>query len=531
MRRRMVLLMLALASACASERDRESNGDGDGDGPTLTWDEPIGALVAERCSSCHGTVSPAGAYDLTTYLGALSGGSDEVANAVAGERSSRFLTVLADAQHEAVADLAPMLTTWVVIDRLALRASRVHDPGILNPADPGFHGALLATRSFDFALCASCHGADFAGGTSAASCVGCHAEGPTTCATCHADLSTRGAHGAHLTSPALDRPTACDGCHVVPASWDAPGHLFDADGHVDPPPAEVVLGALASRDVVPPRRTAPARFDAATGTCSGVYCHGGTLGEATATRTSPSWRGGPAEAECGACHGAPPANHVSADCRGCHPDSLDASVRLTGAGHLDGHLDLGGGDGTCFACHGDASSPAPPRDLSGHDRPQALGVGAHRSHVEGTARLADPIACAECHQMPTALGSPGHVDSAAPAEVFPLGGGPLATATGAIPVWDRATATCADVYCHGGGELGADVALGLDPTPIWTAVDQGEAVCGRCHGLPPQNGTHPPATLADCTTCHPTVDAVGNILFTGAVVQTTRHIDGHVDVR
>ena len=36
------------------------------------------------------------------------------------------------------ADLAPMLTSWVVDDRLALRASRVHDPGLLNPADPGF---------------------------------------------------------------------------------------------------------------------------------------------------------------------------------------------------------------------------------------------------------------------------------------------------------------------------------------------------------------------------------------------------------
>ena len=41
----------------------------------------------------------------------------------------------------------------------------VHPSGILDEASPEFHGKELARRGYDLALCATCHGADYSGGT------------------------------------------------------------------------------------------------------------------------------------------------------------------------------------------------------------------------------------------------------------------------------------------------------------------------------------------------------------------------------
>lgn len=59
----------------------------------------------------------------------------------------------------------------------------IHPAGILDPDSAAFHGRELARRGWDFALCASCHGADFAGGAAQVSCLDCHAAGPTACTT------------------------------------------------------------------------------------------------------------------------------------------------------------------------------------------------------------------------------------------------------------------------------------------------------------------------------------------------------------
>jgi predicted CxxxxCH...CXXCH cytochrome family protein len=391
----------------------------------------------------------------------------------------------------------------------------VHGPGLLDPASPGFHGTLLAERGWDFALCRSCHGEDDDGGTSGVSCLGCHEDGPTSCTTCHDE--TTGAHAAHLTSPTLDRAVPCGECHVVPSAWDDPGHIVG-----DSAPAEVVLGALAARDVVPPRRTEPPSYDPATATCAGVYCHGGTLGDSAATAARPTWSAGAVASSCGACHGAPPSDHPSSRCTSCHPAAP--------AAHLDGVLAIGKdtGDG-CSACHGDATSPAPPRGLGGETSPQVLAVGVHRAHLDGPSRLRGPIACTECHVAVAELESIGHIDSAEPAEVFVVGSGMLARADGAMPAWDRTTGTCSGTYCHGAGQsLSADAAPDRITAPVWTHAGDGEAACGRCHGIPPIDGTHAPIlTIADCATCHPaTVDDFGNILFTGL---ESEHIDGDVD--
>ena len=119
----------------------------------------------------------------------------------------------------------------------------VHPAGILDPASEDFHVRELARRNWDFAVCAKCHGNDFAGGLARSSCLGCHAAGPTACTTCHGDGPTTNAHVVHREVGQL----ACGECHVVPATWDAEAHLRRG-GVADPPPAEVTFGARAADD-------------------------------------------------------------------------------------------------------------------------------------------------------------------------------------------------------------------------------------------------------------------------------------------
>ena len=97
--------------------------------------------------------------------------------------------------------------------------------------------------------------------------------------------------------------------------------------------------------------------------------------------------------------------------------------------------------------------------------------------------------------------------------------GGVATARGASPAWDRATATCSNVYCHGVTLTG-----GTSTAPRWTTVDGSQATCGACHGIPPAN--HPELaagfTLATCNACHPeTVRSDGSIDAGGG-----RHVNG-----
>jgi len=320
-----------------------------------------------------------------------------------------------------------------------------------------------------------------------------------------------GAHAEH----AVEEGFACSECHVVPATWDAPGHILDANRKPIPPPATVTFGTLANRDVSPSRRTAPASWDHASGTCSNVYCHGGVLGDPAASNTHPVWSGGPEQATCGTCHGKPPANHAQSECATCHPTS-DAQ-------HIDGVIDVGNGSGTCSSCHGDSQSPAPPRGLHGELLTTDLAVGAHRAHLSG-GFFTQPIACSECHVVPAEVGSPGHIDSQPPAElVF----GSIARADSASPTWDRTTGTCTNVYCHGGGaKLSTDTASTRTFSQSWTGTGAQNAYCGSCHGLPPIDGTHASTlTIFDCATCHPqTVTAFGGIL-----VSNGKHINGVAD--
>lgn len=363
----------------------------------------------------------------------------------------------------------------------------VHPAGFPDPASPAFHGRDLARRNWDFTLCASCHGADFSGGTAKVSCLGCHRQGPTACTTCHGDGPTTKAHLAHA-----GNHVPCAECHTVPARWDDDGHILH-DGVAITGPAKVTFGALAATTHAPADRAGAPSWDGAT--CSNVYCHGDALHAAGGAATRPRWDDPARAGACDRCHASPPPSHARADCATCHPAS---------APHIDGTVQVGRTT-DCAGCHGTAASPAPPTDLAGNAFTTAIGVGAHQAHLQASSRISAPIACATCHVVPAAVDSPGHIDSPGPAEVVASLG------------WDRTTQTCATASCHGPAR------------PRWT--EAGQVSCGSCHGIPPVSPGGAPHTpdmaLTTCATCHPgTVDAFGNIIATG---QSSEHINGVVD--
>jgi predicted CxxxxCH...CXXCH cytochrome family protein len=166
----------------------------------------------------------------------------------------------------------------------------------------------------------------------------------------------------------------------------------------------------------------------------------------------------------------------------------------------------------CSTCHGSQANAAPPKAVNGSWSTTDIGVGAHQAHLVA-GHVAAPVACSECHQLPTDLLA--HPDMAArPAAVI---FGARASLHGSVPVWDRASASCADTYCHGARLSDA----ATRPAPIWIKVDGEQRSCRSCHGYPPA-GNHP--NSGTCDTCH------GDVVNPdGTIKDMTRHIDGNVD--
>ena len=296
-----------------------------------------------------------------------------------------------------------------------------------------------------------------------------------------------GAHLAHVAkgAGAIARPAACGDCHVVPTAMD------HATG--------VVVMAFGGRGAA---GGAAPRWNAGTLTCSSTYCHGATLA-AGGTRTEPSWVGGPEQASCGTCHGAPPpAPHTAnTSCGGCHDGYTATSVNV--ADHVDGDVDVSAS--ACNACHGNAQNAAPPNGVDGETLTTDRAVGAHQAHLADGA-LAKAFACAECHVVPISM---SHVDGTARLDF-----GPIARTGGAPASFDPATLTCS-TYCHG-STLAAG---GTNTAPLWTKVDGSQVACGACHALPPPA---PHSSNPSCGGCH---DG-----YTSSSVNVAIHVNGRVEV-
>ena len=392
---------------------------------------------------------------------------------------------------------------------------------------------LVADRVESEAGCSRCHGTPELGG----------APPPSNSGATSTDVMEVGAHAAHLVAGRITGPVACQECHVVPHDLADPGHI-DGSGQ------KVAFGPIASTGTTPV-------WNREQGTCS-VYCHGATL--AGGRVTTPLWtRVDETQILCGSCHGRPPPPpHPQVErCAACHPTTVrpDGSLDVSGGAHVNGIVDVftshppnwaqpavhgptaktdlrscqtchgddfGGGtvgvscnachggpqwQTTCTFCHGDraAGIPAPPRGTRGETSPTTIAVGAHRAHVTAGG-LARAFTCDVCHAFPTNL---AHVDGD-PSPRF----GTLARTAGSTPQWDRATASCAATYCHG-GTLGG----GTLTTPVWTRADGTQATCGTCHATPPP-APHP--QNASCGACHTGYDQ--------ATVNPALHVDGTVQV-
>lgn len=212
--------------------------------------------------------------------------------------------------------------------------------------------------------------------------------------------------------------------------------------------------------------------------------------------------------DCKSCHGSDYAGGISnSSCLSCHMNSPE----------------------DCNVCHGgiDNTSGAPPRDIDDNLSSDAIGVGAHTTHLNGNL-LSDGLECRVCHQVPESIDSPGHLDDDLPAEVTFSG---LAFTDGAQPAWDHSTASCSNVYCHGNWSLSKENSLfpwaytgetisANNVTVTWTGTN--EAACGSCHALPPSG--HLSFALNECTDCH-----VGVVNAQGEIIDKSKHINGMVN--
>jgi predicted CxxxxCH...CXXCH cytochrome family protein len=218
-------------------------------------------------------------------------------------------------------------------------------------------------------------------------------------------------------------------------------------------------------------------WDPAAQKCTNTYCHG---------PASPGWTT-TAQIPCSGCHQAPPADHApwsrvassTATCTTCHPSATSPT-------HVNGVVDVT--VTSCTTCHGSGDHANPPVSLDGSTDPTTVGVGAHAAHLDPAFpnRMASPLLCNDCHEVPTAVVQPGHFDPLQAGVRFPFGGS-----------YDPAAATC-NVWCH----------FDKTPGPTWTD-DTGDAIqCDSCHAFPPvltrAGDPHPsvPAELSACLGCH-----------------------------
>jgi len=225
-------------------------------------------------------------------------------------------------------------------------AAKVHPGGWLVQSDASFHGREIRGASWDMGDCRNCHGSDYAGGISGASCVTCHPGTPEDCDVCHGGAGQAvppedtqgnsatsfagvGAHQAHL-SGAVATALECADCHTVPAAYADPAHI-DGDGR-----AEVLMGERARGGQGP-----EPVYDSGALTCANTYCHGGgRLG----SNALPVWNQVSGQA-CGTCHALPPPAETGhpavANCSLCHGGVVDADGMIVAPDrHIDGQMDF-----------------------------------------------------------------------------------------------------------------------------------------------------------------------------------------------
>ncbi len=325
----LILLILLVAIGCSELRDEI---------PIVpvtpvTYEADVKQILDTQCVSCHSGTTPPGDYNLSTLIGILDSGTDNIANAIPGIAASLLLQKVGSAgtmnQYIGSTENEAALTAWVVDNKLGIGEPVEHSRGWLDPTDVDFHGKYLQSNNFELAACRDCHGADYAGGISGNSCLVCHESSPEDCSTCHGrsfnpsgappkDIAgnvsttnrTVGAHATHLAGGEFSRPVECSECHDVPIAVVAEGHIDDS------PHAELNFGSLASNLGTDPKFNDDF-------TCSNVYCHGEfSVGS---NENNPDWtKVDEGIAGCGTRHGLPPSGQTRNGIS--HPDVFNCSI-------------------------------------------------------------------------------------------------------------------------------------------------------------------------------------------------------------
>ncbi|MBH23467.1 MAG: hypothetical protein CMH57_03175 [Myxococcales bacterium] len=464
-------LMWAALASCQTARDRGATDD-------VTYDEEIGPLLEARCGACHGEEVAEAGYRVGSYLEVLGCVPDgEAALDVDAPGGPPLLAVLERESHAGLLSAAErtLLERWIASGSPA-RVGFVHPPGISDPRSPQWHGRLASELRYRRMLdrtrddgCGRCHAGvpveapdDFRPVEGATDCRDCHTEpaGVLACGTCHGagddplpprdpcffpDGPLPGAHDAHLQAG-----HDCATCHPEPGEEVLSGPHADGLVHVTLPEE--------------PGWATPS-FDRAASACVGA-CHSVTA--VSWTQTGPLG--------CDGCHGAPPPDHPPGPCTDCHRDvESDGTGLLAGAPHLNGRVDLGDGSGRCGTCHGDGDQDPWPTS------------GVHLAHRAPSSSA--PVPCEACHDVPSVVNAPGHIDDTTPGAEVAFSG--IAVTEGDAPSY--ADGACSDTACH--AREGAQ-----EPTPRWEAPET-PLDCESCHGAPPP----PPHTeWMDCQArlCH-----------------------------
>ncbi|MDX9758681.1 MAG: CxxxxCH/CxxCH domain-containing protein [Bacteroidota bacterium] len=235
-----------------------------------------------------------------------------------------------------------------------------HGEGYAHMTSENFHGTdIRQNLGWDMSGCRSCHGMNFAGGSTGQSCSasGCHEAadgGPEACYTCHGDRVTKkiypqwyATHATHLEGGTLANVTiACGDCHNLPENHFDPSHV-----DTDTPGMAEVQFANAFAAITTLGTVGTPAFDATAGTCANTYCHGNFT---NGNNKTVMWKG-TEQAKCGSCHGneatgnpMPKAPHPqSTNCAGCHAGIVDANGAIVDRDrHINGILNVFGSERT-----------------------------------------------------------------------------------------------------------------------------------------------------------------------------------------